>query len=63
MILQALFKGWAAGFLGMAVVFFGMFFLFSIAGGDEVLVVLILTGVVAAVLGFFAAWNTTKSRL
>jgi hypothetical protein len=47
----------------MAVVFFGMFFLFSIAGGDEVLVVLILTGVVATALGFFAAWNTTKSQL
>lgn len=62
-MLKALFEGWAAGFLGLAVVFFGLFFLLSITGGDEVLVVLILTGVAATALSFFAAWNTAKSRL
>ena len=62
-ILEGLFKGWAAGFIGFAAVFTIVVLVSFLAGGDTVVMVEILIVAVVAILALAVALNFLKKKL
>jgi len=59
----ALFKGWAAGFIGFAAVFAIVVLVSFVAGNNMVVMVEILTVVVVVILALAVALNVLKKKL
>lgn len=62
-IAGALFKGWAAGFIGFAMVFAIMVLVSFVAGNNMVVMVEILTVAVVAILALAVFLNVLKKKL
>ena len=62
-IAGALFKGWAAGFIGFASVFTVVFLVSIAADNNLVVMVIILTAAVATILALAVALNVLRKKL
>ena len=59
----ALFKGWAAGFIGFAAVWTIVVLVSIAAGNNMVMMVVILTAAVVTILALAVALNVLKKKL